>query len=96
MGAVSRNENTGAVIIDEDLCVGCKLCVTFCPLGGIGIDKNRKILKCDLCEGDPLCVKFCIPEALKFIDVNKINLQKRRIAAEKLAELMKKLLEVSL
>jgi len=96
MGAISRNEKTGAVIINEDLCVGCNLCVTFCPLGGVGIDKNRKIIKCDLCEGDPICVKFCIPGALQFIDANTINLKKRRNAAEKLSELMKKLLEVSI
>ena len=43
MGAVSRDENTGAMLINEELCVGCKLCLTFCPLGGIGIDKNRKM-----------------------------------------------------
>jgi Fe-S-cluster-containing dehydrogenase component len=96
MGAISRDEKTGAVLIDENLCVGCKLCVMFCPLGGVGIDENRKILKCDLCGGDPICVKFCIPGALQFLDANAINLKKRRIAAEKLSELMKKLLEVSI
>ncbi|MFW9880760.1 MAG: 4Fe-4S dicluster domain-containing protein [Candidatus Thorarchaeota archaeon] len=96
MGALSRDKRTGAIIIDKDLCVGCKLCVMFCPLGGIGIDKNRKIIKCDLCDGDPVCVKFCIPGALQFLDANTINLQKRRIAAEKLSELMKKLLEISI
>lgn len=96
MGAISRDEKTGAMVIDKELCVGCKLCVMFCPLGGVGIDKNRKILKCDLCDGDPLCVKYCIPSALQFMDANAINIKKRRIAAEKLSELMKKLLEVSL
>lgn len=96
MHAVSRDERTGAMLINHDLCVGCKLCVMFCPLGGVGIDKNRKILKCDLCGGDPLCVKFCIPGALQFIDANTINLRKRRIAAEKFSDLMKKLLEVSI
>lgn len=96
MGAVSRDEKTGAVIIDRDLCIGCKLCVMFCPLGGVNVDKERKILKCDLCGGDPVCVKFCIPGALQFLDANTINLKKRRIAAEKLSELMKKLLEVSI
>jgi len=96
MGAISRDNKTGAMLIDEELCVGCKLCVMFCPLGGLGINKNRKILKCDLCGGDPICVKFCIPNALQFIDANAINIKKRRIAAEKLSELMKKLLEISI
>ena len=96
MRAVSRDEKTGALLIDSELCVGCKLCVMFCPLGGIGIDKNRKIIKCDLCDGYPFCVKFCVPGALQFIDSNTINLQKKRVAAGKLSELMKKLLDVDL
>jgi carbon-monoxide dehydrogenase iron sulfur subunit len=96
MGAIKRDAKTGALLIEKDLCVGCKLCVMFCPLGGVTIDKNREILKCDLCGGDPLCVKFCIPGALQYIEANAINLKKRRIAAEKFSELMKKLLFQSL
>jgi len=95
MHAIKRDDKTGALLIDKDLCVGCKLCVMFCPLGGIIIGKNREISKCDLCGGDPLCVKFCIPGALQYIDANAINLRKRRIAAEKFSELMKKLLYLS-
>jgi Fe-S-cluster-containing hydrogenase component 2 len=95
MRAVKRDEETGALIINDDLCVGCKLCVNFCPLGGVGIGKNRKIIKCDLCEGDPTCVKFCVPGALQYMDANAINSSKRRIAAGKLSELMKKLLDLS-
>ena len=96
MGAIKRDSKTGALLIDKDLCVGCKLCVMFCPLGGVTIGKDREILKCDLCGGDPLCVKFCIPGALQYIDANAINLRKRRIAAEKFSELMKKLLYPSI
>lgn len=96
MGAIKRDDKTGALLIDKDLCVGCKLCVMFCPLGGVTIGKNREILKCDLCGGDPVCVKFCIPGALQYIDANAINLRKKRIAAEKFSELMKKLLYLSI
>lgn len=95
MNAITRDEKTGAMLINEELCVGCKMCVMFCPLGGVVIDKNRKIIKCDLCKGDPICVKFCIPGALQFVDANTFNLQKKRLAAEKLSELMKKLLDIS-
>ena len=96
MLAMSRDEKTGTLLIDNELCVDCKLYVMFCPLGGVGIDKNRKIIKCDLCDGDPVCVKFCVPGALQFIDSNAMNLQKKRKAAGKLSELMKKLLDVNL
>ena len=95
MNAVKRDDKTGALLINKDLCVGCKLCVMFCPFGGVSIGKNREILKCDLCDGDPICVKFCIPNALQYIDANTINLRKRRVAAGRLTELMKKLLDVT-
>ena len=95
MRAVKRDNKTGALIIDNNLCVGCKLCVMCCPLGGVGIGNNRKILKCDLCNGDPICVKYCVPGALLFIDANAINLRKRRVAAGKFSDLMKKLLDLT-
>lgn len=95
MRAIHRDENTGALIIDYDLCVGCKLCVTFCPFGGVGIDIEGKIIKCDLCKGDPQCVKNCEPKALQYIEASSINLKKRRMAAEKLSELMKTVLTVT-
>ncbi len=92
MGAVSRDETTGALIINYDLCVGCKLCVTHCPFGGIVINKDRKVIKCDLCDGDPLCVKNCEPGVLLHIEANTINFLKRKAAAQKFSDLMQKML----
>lgn len=89
--ALSRNGELGTVELDYDLCIGCKMCVTACPFGGMGIDTtSRKVIKCDLCDGDPQCVKFCFPEALQFVEANAVNLRKKREAATKLAELMSK------
>ena len=95
MRAIHKDENTGALLIDYDLCVGCKLCVTFCPFGGAGMDIEGKVIKCDLCKGDPQCVKNCEPEALQYLEASAINLRKRRVAAENLSELMKKLLTIT-
>jgi len=93
MHAIKRDEKTGAMLIDYDLCVGCKLCVMFCPFGGITLDaKTGRVLKCDLCGGEPVCVKFCAPEALQYVNATTINLRKRRAAAEKFSDLMKKML----
>ena len=95
MHAIKRDEKTGAMLIDYDLCVGCRLCLMFCPFGGINLDaKTGKVLKCDLCGGEPVCVKFCEPEALQYLKATTINLRKRRAAAEKFSELMKKMLAV--
>lgn len=93
MHAIRRDEETGAILIDYDLCVGCRLCMMFCPFGGINLDaKTGRVLKCDLCGGDPVCVKFCEPQALQYLNATAINLRKRRAAAEKFSDLMKKML----
>ncbi|MHA2298383.1 MAG: 4Fe-4S dicluster domain-containing protein [Candidatus Hodarchaeales archaeon] len=90
MNAVHRDDETGAILIDYDSCVGCKTCVMFCPFGGVGIDTSGKMIKCDLCKGDPTCVKNCEPGALQYLQASVINLRKRRAAAERLSDLMKK------
>lgn len=92
MAAIRRDETTGAVQIDKDLCVGCKLCVTFCPFGAVSINRKGKMIKCDLCNGDPQCVKNCEPEALLYLPSSTVSLNKRRVAAEKISDLMKKIL----
>jgi Fe-S-cluster-containing dehydrogenase component len=57
--ALKRDLNTGAVVLDESLCTGCRACVVACPFGAIQVDPDGDILKCDLCGGDPTCVKYC-------------------------------------
>ncbi|UCC33658.1 MAG: 4Fe-4S dicluster domain-containing protein [Candidatus Bathyarchaeota archaeon] len=93
MDAIKRDEETGAMVIDYDRCIGCRMCVVFCPFGGAGIDAaHGRVIKCDLCRGDPVCVKFCSPEALLYIPATSVNLLKQRNAAERFSELMKKML----
>ena len=72
-GALHRDEDTGAVICDEDQCVGCWMCIMVCPLGAIlpGKGDDRKVAsKCDLCglefEDAPPCVVNCPNEALRY------------------------------
>lgn len=52
---------TGAVIIDQDRCLGCLACVDACPFHAIAVGPDREVLKCDLCGGEPLCVRYCPP-----------------------------------
>ena len=70
-GAIHRNEETGALEIDREKCVGCDLCRRYCPIDMAGVDPDlKKSVKCDLCGGDPLCVKACPTGALEVICVN--------------------------
>jgi len=63
--AISRDPDTGALIIREEICVGCRACSMVCPYGAITVDISKRIMiKCDLCGGDPKCVKFCLTKAL--------------------------------
>jgi len=88
VNALARDEKTGAIVVDEDRCVGCRVCVMICPIGGVFIDPVTNLAyKCDLCEGDPECVKHCDLEAIKFLPKDLADLSKKRADSEKLSEL---------
>jgi carbon-monoxide dehydrogenase iron sulfur subunit len=73
-GAIYRVGEQGPVVIDERLCIGCKMCMLICPFGILQIDKKgRAVIKCDMCmerveEGlSPACVEACPTGALSFV-----------------------------
>lgn len=83
MGAISRNESTAALVVDESLCIGCKTCVSVCPLGGVFYDYRKGCsVKCDLCNGEPECVKSCSYGAIEFVPIADWNWRQRRKGAE--------------
>ncbi|MEG2213053.1 MAG: 4Fe-4S dicluster domain-containing protein, partial [Clostridiales bacterium] len=56
-GAIYRDPDTNAVIINQDKCAGCKMCILACPYGNIHFDEQKLVSgKCDLCGGKPRCV----------------------------------------
>lgn len=69
-GAMHRDKKTGAVICDEDKCVGCWMCIMSCPFGAIARNNDGKKVasKCDLCYGEeePVCVKNCPNRAIVY------------------------------
>lgn len=90
--ALSQDEETGLVVVNYDLCIGCRMCVVVCPFGGMGLDaRGERVIKCDLCGGDPICVRFCEPKALRYLDAAALGVVKRRDAAGRLSQLMEKL-----
>ena len=92
MKAISRSEETGAIVLNPNLCIGCKMCMTVCPFGAISIDyKTKTMIKCDLCDGDPECVKHCLYGALSYVKPGEAIYAKRREGAQRLAEALKKL-----
>jgi Fe-S-cluster-containing hydrogenase component 2 len=67
VNAIDVDEATGAKIVIDEACVGCKLCVIACPFGTIFFDKPAETAaKCDLCAGDPACAHACPTGAIAF------------------------------
>ena len=89
--AISRDEKSGAIVINENLCIGCKMCIMACPIGGPWVDgENHKIMKCDLCDGDPLCVKYCAFGALEFVTAEDAALKNRKEGIKNILKLLDK------
>lgn len=64
---------SGAVLVNENACVGCKYCVVACPYGARIYDEEKGVAsKCWLCldwvlgGGQPACVQACLSEARIF------------------------------
>ncbi len=65
--ALKRNPETGAIELNEAVCVKCMACVAACPFGCALVDPEQdKVIKCDLCGGDPACARFCPTKALTY------------------------------
>jgi Fe-S-cluster-containing hydrogenase component 2 len=88
--AISRDKDTEAMAVDDDLCVGCRMCIVACPFGAIALDRDRRrAVKCDLCGGaEPWCVRFCEPGALTYRPPSMVSLYRKRAAGRRLVEML--------
>jgi len=77
--AITLDAATGAKIVNDSTCVGCKVCTIACPFGTVNYNADSgKVIKCDLCGGDPECAKACPTDAITFVDSNWTGLDKMR------------------
>ncbi len=95
-GASYKRAADGIVLVDEDLCIGCKLCSWACPYGAREYDYDAGVMKkCTLCidkiynenleEVDrvPACVATCPAGARHFGDLGDPASTVSRIVAER-------------
>jgi carbon-monoxide dehydrogenase iron sulfur subunit len=67
--AITIAASTGAKVVLDEKCVGCKLCTIACPYGTIFYNPDtHKAFKCNLCGGDPACAKACPTEAIEWVE----------------------------
>lgn len=71
--AYSTDPVTGAVLVDEGLCIGCRYCNWACPFDSPRYSRPAGTMsKCTLCNGrllegkDPACAALCPTGALQF------------------------------
>jgi Fe-S-cluster-containing hydrogenase component 2 len=88
--AIYRDIKTGALLINDSKCIGCKSCVNACPFGGISFEKDKGIsTKCSLCNGEPKCAEFCPTGALSLVRLDKIDIWKKRAGVDRYLESVK-------
>jgi Fe-S-cluster-containing dehydrogenase component len=93
-GASYKRAEDGIVLVDEDLCIGCKLCSWACPYGAREFDADAGVMKkCTLCidriynqtlapeERVPACVSVCPTGARHFGDLGDPDSEVSRLVA---------------
>lgn len=79
VGAITKNLETGAMEVADDVCIGCKVCTIACPFGTVNYNEDTgKVIKCDLCGGDPQCADACPTGAITYVDVGWPGYEQRR------------------
>lgn len=78
-GAIMRTE-FDTVFIQEDICNGCRYCITACPFGVIGINETTHTAsKCTFCYDrlqvglTPACAQACPTASIKFGPLSELQ-----------------------
>ena len=95
-GASYKRAEDGIVLVDEDKCIGCKLCSWACPYGAREYSAVEGVMKkCTLCvdriynehldeiERQPACVQACPTRARHFGDLGDPESKVSQLVAER-------------
>lgn len=95
-GASYKRAEDGIVLVDEDKCIGCKLCSWACPYGAREYSEVRGVMqKCTLCvdriynesfdevDRQPACVMACPTRARHFGDLGDPDSDVSKLVAQR-------------
>lgn len=79
-GAMQKRVEDGLVVVDQDLCIGCRYCMWSCPYNGPQYFEEKGVIgKCDGCVDltskgmNPVCVDACVMRALEYGDLDELR-----------------------
>jgi anaerobic dimethyl sulfoxide reductase subunit B (iron-sulfur subunit) len=77
-GIVKRDN--GVVVIEDDVCIGCRYCEWACPYGATHFDEETNVMtKCNFCEDllakgeNPACVDACVMRCLDYGELDDLR-----------------------
>lgn len=68
--ALQWNDRVGAIEVNRELCISCRMCVAACPFGNMQ-DENPGWSRSATRAGDPRCVPFCPTKALDYVQADQ-------------------------
>ena len=85
--ALSKKEESGTVVVNQQKCMGCMLCLWACPFGAPQLGINGKMEKCTFCEDRPqgmkrACEEICPTQAIISGPVEELGKRTRASIAE--------------
>ena len=88
-GASHVNDVGGVVLVEHDMCIGCKACLAACPYDARFINPEGYADKCTFCihrveKGElPACVSVCPTHCMYFGDFDDPNSEVNRLLASR-------------